>query len=60
MQLKELKKAITDTLQEKIEIIDSKIDVTEELDGFIHPVAIRFGNKDAQLITKNIIRKFKK
>ena len=54
-----LKKAITDTLQEKIEIIDSKIDITEELDGFIRPVAIRFGHKDTQLITENIIRKLK-
>lgn len=55
-----IKRTITNALQEPIVIIDSKILVTEELDGLVHPTKIQFGKKDAQAVARYIVKKLER
>jgi len=55
------KRAIINTLmQEPIEIVDSKVHVTEELEGLVHPTKIEFGSHDARVLARQIIKKLDK
>jgi len=57
---RKLERAIVEALQEPTEIVDSKIMVAQELDGFMHPTKIKFGDKDAGTVAKRIIGKLEK
>ncbi len=55
-----LERAIVEALREPTEIVDSEILVAQELDGFMHPTKIKFGDKDAETVAKRIIRKLRR
>lgn len=55
--MNKLERAIVEALQEPTEIVDSEIAVAQELDGFVHPTKIKFGDKDARTVAKKVIRK---